>query len=897
MKTIKKPLSVLLFAVMLLSVLCVAPFNVFAAGNTWDPNNGVYNISTEEDLFAFKDSLENSQYYEGVKVNLLSDIKISDGRTYYSPDFYNNDAEFCGEFNGNGHTISNINIVSADNYITSFFPMLEDATIKDLTLENLTIENGYIRTAAFAPATFGDVKILNCHIKGGCLIRTKQDITNSSSFLGGFVADQYNGNLEIKDCSTGENVRVVGVNSSYKYGYAGGILGYIRKGGNNTLISNCVNKASVESCYIASGIVGTITSQSSNPNTLRIIDCANYGQISDSSNGNNEQMIAGILSECFHDSSAYIDRCVNHGDITVNGQSGNPSGGIIGYAANCVVQNTYNTGTLTAANANALGGIIGQFRTEQIEIPSYIGGTETIYYPEQFNTLMNCYNTGSIVGGNSNYVGGVCGIIQDVSSTSGNSVMENAYNFGAINGGVKAGNACAEIQNTSVNNIFSPDGTSCITRNSGSAVSTSHIGYYTSANTDGIIYPATMTTNQSESISSEPLSGNLLQTLNKWVSDKNAELKTGGKSYRYLTWKMTKPASEDGSKGVTVHPMFGIPVEQTVKFHVNEPNASDRLFRVYNGDASEAEDTTEYTFKDGTVEAFYDIPKFAEDDYVFAGWYTVSDNSDNSSAKAFKFDSDIPANLTDVYAHWIPVGEVSKDENDDKILPESMKVGDEYKYRGFGLFGVQIRPGWHYDSNYDESNQGGLRFIASVGEDLLSDIDAISDKTVDGNKVEYGFITAGESSVNTVANDSSFNIDKSKYKIQYKGTNVNGVNTTVRERSKNNFNYITNLDCTSKTQGRGGKVYGNNSRIEIDHRNYTNYRLATYVVKYEDDPTGANLGRNVVARAYMRYYDANGLLRTFYNDYDGTRVYGGCSISYNRAAEELKATNEKTAAQ
>lgn len=342
-------------------------------------------------------------------------------------------------------------------------------------------------------------------------------------------------------------------------------------------------------------------------------------------------------------------------------------------------------------------------------------------------------------------------------------------------------------------------------------------------------------------------------------------------------------------------------IDNSFKFHVNEPNKADRLFRVYNGDDNEdygdIEDGKHNLNSKYQISAFYDIPKFAEDDYVFAGWYTVSDNSDNSSAKAFKFDSDIPANLTDVYAHWIPVGEVSKDENDDKILPESMKVGDEYKYRGFGLFGVQIRPGWHYDSNYDESNQGGLRFIASVGEDLLSDIDAISDKTVDGNKVEYGFITAGESSVNTVANDSSFNIDKSKYKIQYKGTNVNGVNTTVRERSKNNFNYITNLDCTSKTQGRGGKVYGNNSRIEIDHRNYTNYRLATYVVKYEDDPTGANLGRNVVARAYMRYYDANGLLRTFYNDYDGTRVYGGCSISYNRAAEELKATNEKTAAQ
>ncbi len=884
---LKQIISVLLTVFMVLGVISVAP-TAYAAGNTWNPSGGVYDISTEDDLFAFKDSLENSQYYEGVKVNLLSDIKISDGRTYYSPDFYNNDAEFCGEFNGNGHTISNINIVSSDSYITSFFPMLEDATIKDLTLKDVTIENGYIRTAAFAPATFGDVKILNCHIKGDCLIRTKQDISNSSSFLGGFVADQYNGNLEIKDCSTGENVRVVGVNSSDKYGYAGGILGYIRKGGNNALISNCVNKASVESCYIASGIVGTITSQSSNPNTLRIIDCANYGQISDSSNGNNEQMIAGILSECFHDSSAYIDRCVNHGDITVNGQSGNPSGGIIGYAANCVVQNTYNTGTLTAANANALGGIIGQFRTEQIEIPSYIGGTETIYYPEQFNTLMNCYNTGSIVGGNSNYVGGVCGIIQDVSSTSGNSVMENAYNFGAINGGVKAGNACAEIQNTSVNNIFSPDGTSCITRNSGSAVSTSNIGYFTSANTDGVIYPATMTTNQSESISSQPLSGNLLQTLNKWVSDKNAELEGDGNNYRYLTWKMTNPASEDGSKGVTVHPMFGVVVEQTLNFHVNEPDKADKLFRVYNGDASEAEDTTEYTFTDGSVEAFYDIPSFAGDDYVFAGWYYNADG-DKDGNIPFEFDSEVPLNVTDVYAHWISVGEISKDSEDEKVLPGSMNG----KYKGFELFGIQIRPDNKYDSNLGEFYHGGLRFVTSISEDLLAEIDGLSGKTVNGNKVEYGFVTAAKSTIDTVAGDDRMGIDASTYKIQYKGENVNGVDTLLNnassaERQKpNNFRYITNVDCTSKQGG-----YGNNQGIKVDHQNYDDYRLATYVVTYNDDETGENKTKDVVARAYMRYYDANGLLRTFYNDYGGTNVYGGCSVSYNTALSYIG--NDKT---
>jgi hypothetical protein len=893
MKTIRKPLSVLLLAVMLLSVLCVAPFNVFAAGNTWDPNNGVYNISTEEDLFAFRDSLNTGELYYGEQVNLLEDIEISEGTDYVSPcsNNPNIDVYFCGTFNGNNHTISNLNMVTSDNSTVSFLPYISDATIKDLTLSDVTIENGKTRTAAFVPASMGDDKFINCHLTGNSLIKADPNFSGNWNYIAGFVADNYYCSLEIRDCTIGEDVSIIGTTNAANYRVAGGFVAYIRDKSytTDTLISNCVNRASVESSYIASGIVGTVTSNSSYHNSLTIDDCINYGNITASVNGNGTKRMAGILAESFSWSTVYIDRCANHGDITVNGTCATGSGGIAGEVAYCAIQNTYNTGTITALNSNTLGGIVGQFRTEQTGEPVYTGGTEVIYFPEQFNSMVNCYNTGAIYGGNTNYVGGLAGIIQDSSSGSQSSIIENAYNFGTISGGANSGNACAEIQNTSVSNTFSPEGTDCIKINSGSAISTSHIGYFTSANTDGVIYPATMTTNQSESISSQPLSGNLLQTLNQWVSDKNAELETGGNSYRYLTWKMTKPASEDGSKGVTVHPMFGVEVVKTLNFHVNEPNAADRLFRVYNGDASKAEDTTVYTFTNDTVEAFYDIPKFAEDDYVFAGWY-YDDDGNKDGDTPFEFDADIPANLTDVYAHWIAVGEVSKDDNDDKILPASMND----KYSGFGLFGVQIRPEAQFDQNLGEYYHGGLRFVASVGEDLLSDVDALSDKKVDGNKVEYGFVTAGESTVNTVANDSSFNIDKSKYKIQYKGTNVNGVNTTVKERSANNFNYITNLDCTSKTPGKGGKVYGNNSKITIDHRNYSDYRLATYVVTYEDDQSGANKDKNVVARAYMRYYDANGLLRTFYNDYGGTCVYGGCSISFN-GAKEMAATNENTA--
>ncbi len=327
-----------------------------------------------------------------------------------------------------------------------------------------------------------------------------------------------------------------------------------------------------------------------------------------------------------------------------------------------------------------------------------------------------------------------------------------------------------------------------------------------------------------------------------------------------------------------------------IKFHDNKDKVNkgeDKLFRVYNGDAKDAEDTTEYTFTNGTVEAFYDIPAFAEDDYVFAGWYYNADG-DKDGDIPFEFDAEIPANLTDVYAHWIPVGEVEQQKNPD--APKDKKTNDfkelpagmNGKYKGFELFGVQIRPELHFDNNQGDYTPGGLRFIASISEELLTKVDALSDKTTNGNKVEYGFVTAAESTVETVVNNTVFTVDKSTYKLQYRGANVNGVDTLLasatpdERKTPNNFRYITNVDCTSEVGG-----YGSNPRIQRDHKNFTNYRLATFVVTYNDDETGENKGKNIAARAYMRYYDGNGLLRTFYNDYAGTNFYGGCSTKYN----------------
>ena len=46
------------------------------------------------------------------------------------------------------------------------------------------------------------------------------------------------------------------------------------------------------------------------------------------------------------------------------------------------------------------------------------------------------------------------------------------------------------------------------------------------------------------------------------------------------------------------------------------------------------------------------------------------------------------------------------------------------------------------------------------------------------------------------------------------------------------------------------------------------------------DENETDYTKNLDARAYIRYYDANGKLRVFYNNYSGNRNYGGCMCSF-----------------
>lgn len=303
--------------------------------------------------------------------------------------------------------------------------------------------------------------------------------------------------------------------------------------------------------------------------------------------------------------------------------------------------------------------------------------------------------------------------------------------------------------------------------------------------------------------------------------------------------------------------------EHSVMFHTNLEGQAD-AFRTYVPNSGDGD----YKLtQQGTIEQTYDLPTFdvtTHNNYIFRGWYLDKE----SDSRPIRFDgaegATVFAGVTDVYAHWIEVGEVAKNPEDGKNYTDN--------YQGFDLVGVQIRETNTnlYDPSASNGTTGaGLRFVAVLSQNVYKQIEALSQDNpiVSGAEkpMEYGFVVATESAATRNANG------KNDYTLQYKGV-VNGVNT------KEDYSYAVNMVCSGPT-------------IKDHYEDDGNYRLFTAVITYKGSSAETQKGREFVARAYLRYNDANGLYRTHYNNYESENVtYGGVCISYNGAMDLLKST-------
>lgn len=320
--------------------------------------------------------------------------------------------------------------------------------------------------------------------------------------------------------------------------------------------------------------------------------------------------------------------------------------------------------------------------------------------------------------------------------------------------------------------------------------------------------------------------------------------------YKFLGW-----FDEDGNKVEVVEAGVAEDITLTAKweklfavtFHANNKDIAEDVFRVYfeQGNTPDGAMTLN---DDNTISSFYHIPEFeyeTHNKYIFKGWYLDEDNDNDS--RPISWD-DIYIEDTHVYAHWITSDTVSKDAEDTK------QTGSDV-YSEYDLIGVQIREIKHDSEEHYGTAGSGLRFITVLSENVYQQITDISEANKSG--AEYGFVVAKKNTIEKYAQGDNYN-------IQYKGSNVNGVDTTA------DYSYVQNMKC---------------SGLPKDHRNYSDYRLYTAVITYDKVAPEALESAHkteMTARAYLRYTDANGLYRTYYNNYEGVvRDYSACSASFD----------------
>ena len=115
-------------AVILSAVLAASSFSsipAYADGET-------VQISSAEDFAAFSKNCTLDSWSRGKTINLTADISLADTDVSPVP-------IFCGTFNGNGHTISGLDLDGGNSYQGLFRFVAEDGVVNGLTVSGTAL--------------------------------------------------------------------------------------------------------------------------------------------------------------------------------------------------------------------------------------------------------------------------------------------------------------------------------------------------------------------------------------------------------------------------------------------------------------------------------------------------------------------------------------------------------------------------------------------------------------------------------------------------------------------------------------------------------------------------------------------------------------------------------------
>ena len=294
--------------------------------------NDPYRITSKNDLESLREAVNNGNSYHAVYFILTNDIDLRDNGAApnyeWTPAGLDDARPFCGIFNGNGHTVSNLYIgIQGTQYDRSglFGTIYTGGQVLNLSLKNGEIRGkingsnpctGSMAGMVYCQETSSDSCVIrNCHSEG---IR----ITGGGGghlFTGGITGYGWSeGMVNIAYCShSGEVVK--GVNSD---SYTGGMAGYVYASSSGRLnIQNCSHSGMISGSgdpdeeTFAGGIVGSC--ESIDTGIIEIGNCFNTANIETDTNvGHYAGGIAGLCEISSENAGVFVKKCHNYGVIT-----------------------------------------------------------------------------------------------------------------------------------------------------------------------------------------------------------------------------------------------------------------------------------------------------------------------------------------------------------------------------------------------------------------------------------------------------------------------------------------------------------------------------------------------------------------------------------------------------
>lgn len=208
----------------------VAWMDTMLSYGTIRQEDGIYQINTPLDLCLFAEIVNSGENKANAVLN--ADLNMTDFQTEFIP-IGNDKVQYGGKFNGQGYTISNLNI-SGKNNVGLFGMAGPGAEIQNLNLD------------------------ASCSVSG-------------NNYVGGLIGYVRTGIVTIKKCSSAATITAQG-------GYASGFVGYARKLATIHL-QDSYNLGKVQADSMAAAFIAPSKGK------LYITDCYNAGKISGTARG------------------------------------------------------------------------------------------------------------------------------------------------------------------------------------------------------------------------------------------------------------------------------------------------------------------------------------------------------------------------------------------------------------------------------------------------------------------------------------------------------------------------------------------------------------------------------------------------------------------------------------